>query len=86
MRVSDAKVNVANAAQMVPEFARNAIPQVARVVTTKLGDGVWLMGGTSHNSIAVEFRNYIAVIEAPLDDARSNAVIAEVKKTIPAIR
>jgi glyoxylase-like metal-dependent hydrolase (beta-lactamase superfamily II) len=52
-------------------------------VTTKLADGVWLMGGGSHNSIAVEFHDFIAVIEGPLDDARSNAVIAEVKKAIP---
>jgi glyoxylase-like metal-dependent hydrolase (beta-lactamase superfamily II) len=41
------------------------------------------MGGGSHNSVAVEFRDFIAVVEGPLDDARSNAVIAEIKKTIP---
>ena len=41
------------------------------------------MGGGSHNSVAVEFKDYVAVIEAPLDQQRSLAVIAEVKKTFP---
>src|SRR5258705_7962552 len=47
------------------------------------GDGVWLMGGSGANSVAVEFKDFIAVVEAPTNEARSNAVIAEVKKTIP---
>ena len=41
------------------------------------------MGGSGANSIAVEFKDFIAVIEAPANEARSNAVIAEIKKTIP---
>jgi len=41
------------------------------------------MGGGSHNSIAVEFNNYVTVIEAPLDQQRSLAVIAEVRKQFP---
>jgi glyoxylase-like metal-dependent hydrolase (beta-lactamase superfamily II) len=83
VRVSDAKVNVADAAVAVPDAVRNAPAPQLRVATTKLADGVWLMGGGSHNSVAVEFKDYVAVIEGPLDDARSNAVIDEVKKTIP---
>src|SRR5206468_10939161 len=34
-------------------------------------------------SVAVEFKDFVTVIEAPLYQARSNAVIAEVKKTFP---
>jgi glyoxylase-like metal-dependent hydrolase (beta-lactamase superfamily II) len=41
------------------------------------------MGGSGANSIAVEFKDFIAVVEAPANEARSNAVIAEIKKTIP---
>jgi glyoxylase-like metal-dependent hydrolase (beta-lactamase superfamily II) len=82
VRVSDAKVN-AEVAVPVPDNVRNAPPSQVRVVTTKLADGVWLMGGGSHNSVAVEFKDFITVIEGPLDEARSNAVIAEVRKTIP---
>ena len=82
VQVSDAKVN-ADAAVTVPDNVRNAPAPQVRVVATKLGDGVWLMGGGSHNSLAVEFKDFITVIEGPLNEARSNAVIAEVKKTIP---
>jgi glyoxylase-like metal-dependent hydrolase (beta-lactamase superfamily II) len=82
VRVSDAKVN-AEVTVPVPDNVRNAPAPQVRVVATKLGDGVWLMGGGSHNSVAVEFKDFITVIEAPLDEARSNAVIAEVRKTIP---
>jgi len=83
VRVSDAKANVANAALTVPDNVRSASAPQMRVTAERLGNGVWLMGGGSHNSVAVEFRDFITVIEGPLDDARSNAVIAEVKKTIP---
>jgi len=82
VRVSDAKVN-ADAAVAVPDAVRNAPAPQIRVATTKLGEGVWLLAGGSHNSLAVEFKDFITVIEGPLDDARSNAVIAETHKTIP---
>src|SRR4029077_14729449 len=35
------------------------------------------------HSVAVEFRNYVALVECPLGDARANAVLDAVKKTIP---
>jgi glyoxylase-like metal-dependent hydrolase (beta-lactamase superfamily II) len=82
VRVSDAKVN-GDAAVTVPDNVRSAPAPQIRVTAQKLAEGVWLMGGGSHNSLAVEFKNDITVIEGPLDDARSNAVIAEVRKTIP---
>src|SRR5262249_20889091 len=62
---------------------RSANPTTSRVVATTLAPGIVLMGGGSHNSIAVEFKDFVTVIEAPLDQQRSNAVIAEVKKTFP---
>jgi len=84
LRISENKVNVANAAQAVPDAVRTAPPvTTSRVVATTLAPGVILMGGGSHNSVAVEFKDYVTVIEAPLDQQRTNAVIAEVKKTFP---
>jgi glyoxylase-like metal-dependent hydrolase (beta-lactamase superfamily II) len=82
VQVTDAKAN-AEVAVPVPDNVRNAPAPQARVVATKLGEGVWLMGGGSHNSLAVEFKDFITVIEGPLNEERSNAVIAEVRKTIP---
>ena len=83
LRVSNASVNVANAAAPVPDNVRSAPAPQMRVTADRLANGVWLMGGGSHNSVAVEFSDFIAVVEGPLDDRRSNAVIAEIKKTIP---
>jgi glyoxylase-like metal-dependent hydrolase (beta-lactamase superfamily II) len=84
LQIADIKVNVPNAAQAVPDAVRNApAPTTNRVVATTLAPGVVLMGGGSHNSIAVEFKDYVVMIEAPLDQQRSNAVIAETKKMFP---
>jgi glyoxylase-like metal-dependent hydrolase (beta-lactamase superfamily II) len=84
LRATDIKVNVADAAQAVPDSVRNAPPPTQnRVVASTLAPGVVLMGGGSHNSLAVEFKDYVTVIEGPLNQQRSNAVIAEVKKTFP---
>ena len=59
-----------------------AIPAV-RAVSQKLADGVWLIGGGSHNSVLVEFQDHVAVVEAPQNEERSLAVIAEVQKLLP---
>jgi len=81
--VTDAKFNVPDAAVAVPDNVRNAAAPQVRVASQKLADGVWYLGGGSHNSLAVEFKDYAAVIEGPLNDARSKAVIAETHKLIP---
>jgi glyoxylase-like metal-dependent hydrolase (beta-lactamase superfamily II) len=44
---------------------------------------VWLIGGGTHNSVAIEFGDHITVIEAPLNVARSLAVIEEINKLVP---
>jgi glyoxylase-like metal-dependent hydrolase (beta-lactamase superfamily II) len=69
----------------VPEAVRQALsaPAVERVEPQKLAEGVYLMGGASHNSVAVEFKDYVAVVEAPLSEARSLAVIEEIVRLIP---
>jgi glyoxylase-like metal-dependent hydrolase (beta-lactamase superfamily II) len=83
-RVSDIKVNVADAAQAVPDAVRNApLPTQTRVVSTQLAPGVYLVGGGSHNSVAVEFKDYVTVIEGPLSNQRTNAVVGEVHKLFP---
>lgn len=66
----------------VPEAVRQAAFP-ARVDVQTLADGVYLMGGDTHNSVAVEFRDYVAVVEAPLDERRNLAVIEEIVRRIP---
>ena len=61
----------------LPEAVRNA---AERVTTEKVAEGVWHVAGGSHNSVAIEMKDQIVLVEAPLNDARSGAVFDEVKK------
>ena len=81
--VSDLQVNVANAALTVPDAVRSTGTEPVRVQSERLGDGLWLIGGGSHNSVAIEFGDHVAVVEAPLNEERSLAVIGEVNRLIP---
>ena len=67
----------------VPEAVQSATIPPVQTMTTKLGDGLWWIGGGTHHSLVVEFNEYIAVIEGPLSDERSAAVMAEAKKLAP---
>jgi len=83
LTVTEAKANVALDLS-VPDTVSQATPPSAQVTSEKLADGVWHLTGGTHHSVAVEFSDHVAVIEAPLNEDRSNAVIAEVKKLLPA--
>jgi glyoxylase-like metal-dependent hydrolase (beta-lactamase superfamily II) len=48
----------------------------------KLADGVYLILG-GYASIAVDFKDYIVVIEGPQSEERASAIIAEAKRLIP---
>jgi glyoxylase-like metal-dependent hydrolase (beta-lactamase superfamily II) len=63
--------------------APNTPPAAAAQTTSeKLGDGVYLILG-GYAAVAVDFKDYIVVIEGPQSEERGNAVIAESKKLIP---
>jgi glyoxylase-like metal-dependent hydrolase (beta-lactamase superfamily II) len=70
--------NVEQAAALAPPT-----PAPPMVQWTKLADGVYYLAGGTHFSVAVDFRDGIELIEAPLNEARSLAVIAAVKAAIP---
>lgn len=67
----------------VPEAVQSATIPPVQTMTVMLAPGVWHVTGGSHHSVVVEFNDYIAVVEAPLDESRSTAVIAEAKKLAP---
>jgi len=48
----------------------------------RLGDGIWVITA-GLNSVLVEFADHLVVIEAVGNDARSQAVMAEVKRLVP---
>ncbi len=64
----------------VPENVRGA---VERVTTEKVADGVWHVAGGSHNSVAIEMKDHLVLVEAPLGDYRTAPVIEAVKLLAP---
>ncbi|HVE49384.1 MAG TPA: MBL fold metallo-hydrolase [Casimicrobiaceae bacterium] len=64
----------------VPELVRTASERVA---VDKVADGVWMMGGGSHNSVLIEMKDHLVLVEAPLTEGRTGAVIAEARKVVP---
>ena len=80
--MKDVKPNACPDAVAVPDSVRSAAFPM-RVDVERLADGVYLIGGGTHNSVAVEFAGFIAVYDAPLSEARSLAVIEEIVRRIP---
>jgi len=64
----------------LPDAVRTA---TERVTVDKVADGVWFIAGGSHNSVAIEMKEYLILVETPLSDGRSLPVIAEAKKLAP---
>jgi glyoxylase-like metal-dependent hydrolase (beta-lactamase superfamily II) len=66
----------------VPDAVRQAtFPDT--VTVERMADGVYRLGGSTHNSYMVEFADFVAVFEAPLDEQRSLAVIEAIVKLAP---
>ena len=80
--VASAEANVEGAAISVPESVLSAAIPTEKITPEKIGDGLWLMHG-GHNSVLIEFNDFLAVMDAPLNEAHSLAVIAEIKKLVP---
>jgi glyoxylase-like metal-dependent hydrolase (beta-lactamase superfamily II) len=68
----------------VPASAQSATGSAARVESQKIADGVWYLAGTPDpNSMAVEFKDYVVIIESSVTEARALANMAEVKRLVP---
>jgi glyoxylase-like metal-dependent hydrolase (beta-lactamase superfamily II) len=96
--VTLAKANPPDAATLVPAPAPAAgrggpggggpgggAPPAMTVTSEKLGEGVYRLttGPGSYDSIIVDFKDYIMMLEAGQPEARALAYIAETKKLIP---
>ena len=79
LTVREAKVNAGG----VEPPADIASPPPPQVTMDKAADGVWFVSGGSHNSVAIEMADHVILVEAPLGDARTMAVIEAVRKQIP---
>lgn len=60
-------------------------PPAMTVTTEKLGDGIYRLttGAGSYDSVVVEFKNYVMMLEAGQSVARATAYVAETKKLFP---
>ena len=76
LAVDDVKTNVAAGIE-TPALVSTA---TERVSADKVAEGVWFMAGGSHNSVAIEMKDHLMVIESPLSDGRAAPMLAEVKK------
>ena len=81
--ITNVEPNAPVSTMPVPEAIRTAVKPPARVESQELADGVWLLAGGTHHSLLVEFRDYVAVVEAPNNEERSLAVIAEAARLVP---
>jgi len=94
--VTAAKANPPDVATLIPPPAltggrggvgAGAPPAAAPLTVTseKLGDGLYRLttGNGSYDSVIVEFKDYIMMLEAGQSEARGLAYIAETKKLIP---
>ena len=79
LQVSEVQVNLSSelaAPELVRQFAE-------RVAVEKAAEGVWFLAGGTHNSVLIEMKDHAVLVEAPLYDGRSAAVLAEVRKLVP---
>ncbi|HLI85137.1 MAG TPA: MBL fold metallo-hydrolase [Bryobacteraceae bacterium] len=91
--IAAAKANPADVAELVPPPAAGrggaggGPPAAAplTVTTEKLGDGLYRLttGAGSYDSVIVEFKDYVMMLEAGQSEARALAYIAETKKLMP---
>ena len=79
LQVTQVQVNTPAAIETPPTvggFAERAVPE-------KVADGVWFLAGGSHNSVLVEMADHLILVESPLYDGRTQAVLAAVKQLVP---
>jgi glyoxylase-like metal-dependent hydrolase (beta-lactamase superfamily II) len=95
VNVASAKANPADVAALVPAPAPPAgrggggggagAPPAMNVTSEKLGDGIYRLttGPGSYDSVIVEFKDYVMMLEAGQSIARGQAYIAKTKELIP---
>jgi len=82
LQINDVKVN--SAIDLTPpDSIKNAQPPVVTVKADKLAEGVFYLTGGTHHSVAIEQKDHVVLVEAPLNEARSQALITKVGELFP---
>src|SRR5262249_28799831 len=74
----NAAVNIA-----IPDPILQTPAPYARVTSQSVAEGVWFMPGRRHNSVLIEMKDHLILVESPINDDRAAAVLGEVKKLSP---
>jgi glyoxylase-like metal-dependent hydrolase (beta-lactamase superfamily II) len=86
-KYTDVKINTGLDPALLepPSGAPQVTPAAAAttVAVHKLADDVFLLAGSSHNSLLVTFPDHSLLVEAPLSDDRTQAVMAKIKEIAP---
>lgn len=72
--------------QFLQMFAHYGFPRdgyQTEVAADELASGVYHLTGGSHHSLAIEQESGVVIVEAPLDEARSEAIMGWVEETFP---
>lgn len=85
IKLSAAKVNTDVGDLAAPATVRSAAPPatVITVAVDTIAPGVWYLAGQSHHSVAIEMRDHLLLVEAPLNDDRTLAVIRKAREIRP---
>jgi glyoxylase-like metal-dependent hydrolase (beta-lactamase superfamily II) len=71
-----------NAAVSIPASPSPPAPAPAATPSEKLSEGAYLIQG-GYAALALDFKDYIVVVEGPQNDQRAEAIIAKAKELIP---
>ena len=81
--ISDVDVNECGPALTPTDAVRTAAIPQPRAESQKVAEGVFYITGGSHHSVLIEFRDFNLLFEAPQNQARTLAVLAEVRRLVP---
>ena len=58
-------------------------PPAPTVAVEEIAPGIWYLTGGSHHSVAIEMRDHLLLVEAPLNDDRTLAVVRRARELRP---
>jgi glyoxylase-like metal-dependent hydrolase (beta-lactamase superfamily II) len=82
LAVSEAKLNKP-VDIAIPANIASAVPQPVVVKSDKLAEGVFYLTGGTHHSVAIVQKDQIVLVEAPLNEDRSLALIKKLDEVAP---
>jgi glyoxylase-like metal-dependent hydrolase (beta-lactamase superfamily II) len=82
LNVDSVSINAEAKISVPPEVSSAGAPKIT-VTSEQLAPGVFYLKGGTHHSVAIEQKDYVVLVEAPLNEARSEALIAKIKEIIP---